>query len=119
MKKVTIGILIIFFSLLSGCIQQKETAFDFIVSVGENFSITLDSNPTTGYMWEAQFDSNFIKNISREYKASPGEPMPGKGGTETFVFLALKSGETNITMKYRRSWKEEPIEEKSYSIKIR
>jgi predicted secreted protein len=30
------------------------------VMVGENFIIALDSNPTTGYVWDAKFDTNFI-----------------------------------------------------------
>jgi predicted secreted protein len=32
------------------------------VMVGENFIIALDSNPTTGYVWDAKFDTNFIKH---------------------------------------------------------
>lgn len=89
------------------------------VMVGETFIISLDSNPTTGYVWEAQLDSNFIKHDREDdrtfYTAS--EEI-GAGGKEEFKFQPLKSGKTEIIMLYKRVWEAEPIEKKIFNIEI-
>jgi len=86
---------------------------------GNNFFITLETNPTTGYQWELDFDNTYIELVNREYGTPPQEII-GAGGNETFAFLALKSGETEITFSYLRSWEQgnPPIEEKVYIIII-
>ena len=87
---------------------------------GDIFFIVLASNPTTGYQWELEFDSNYIQLIDREY--IPHEPdRIGGSGDETFEFLALKSGKTEITFSYLRPWlkeKESPLEKKVFKIII-
>lgn len=87
---------------------------------GDKFFIVLASNPTTGYQWELEFDSNHIQLLETEY--IPHEPdRIGGGGDETFEFLALKSGKTEITFSYLRPWlkeKESPLEKEVFKIII-
>lgn len=97
---------------------KEETAE---VNNGEKFSISLESNPTTGYSWEVDFDSTAIELIDNKYTSDSQEEVVGAGGTETFEFLALQSGETQITFSYLRPWEKdkEPIETKVYNISIK
>lgn len=102
--------------------QPAKTENGEVVEVksGEDFAITLKANPTTGYQWEADFDSNFIQLIDREYiPSSPG--LVGSGGQEIFDFLILKTGKTDITFSYQREWEEgvPSIEKKVYKIIIK
>jgi len=88
---------------------------------GENFSLSLSANPSTGYQWETEFDSEFLELANREYHAASsgtGEPLVGAGGIEVFKFLAKKTGETEITFFYLRTWEQEPIEEVIYYVVI-
>ena len=96
---------------------QKE---NIIVDKSKNFSVVLDSNPTTGYQWEAKFDESFIKLVSSNYMQNPQtENMVGSGGTQNFEFSALKSGETEMTFYYVRPWeKDNPAETKTYKVII-
>lgn len=87
--------------------------------MGDIFSIVLDANPTTGYQWEVEIDSDNIQLIDREYITSSKEPVPGAGGYETFNFFALKPGNTNIKFSYLRSWEGDVIETLVYEIIIR
>jgi len=86
---------------------------------GDNFSVALASNPTTGYEWELEFDSSYLRLIDREY--TPSNPkLIGSGGEEKFNLLALKSGETEIKFSYLRPWKEEKaLKELVYKIVIK
>ncbi|GAH75317.1 unnamed protein product [marine sediment metagenome] len=43
----------------------------------------------------------------------------GAGGQESFKFLTLKKGETEIKFSYERSWEEEPIETLTYKVVIK
>jgi len=47
--------------LLAGCAGQLPKEYDdpsqeIEIGVGEQFILALDSNPTTGYNWEADFE---------------------------------------------------------------
>ena len=104
--------------------QPIETQDGEIVEVksGEDFAITLEANPTTGYQWEVDFNSNFIQLIDREYIPNSSPPgLVGSGGQEAFDFLALKPGKTDITFSYQREWEQgvPPIEKKIYKIIIK
>jgi len=85
--------------------------------LNEEFSISLGSVPTTGYIWEAKFDGDMIKLKDKSFKASE-PPTIGGGGTETFTFVPIVSGETVITMILKRSWEKEAREERTFRIKI-
>jgi inhibitor of cysteine peptidase len=76
------------------------------ISVNQEFTIALKSNPSTGYSWEPQFDSSAVQKIKDEYKApeSTGQPVVGAGGTAYFTFKAVKSGQTQIKFVYYRPW---------------
>jgi len=88
---------------------------------GDDFFVVLDSNPTTGYGWQLDFDSSFIQLVDRKYVSRSQEalPVPGAGGDEAFNFLALKSGKTEITFSYLREWEDKaPINTKVFEITI-
>lgn len=88
-------------------------------TVGESFTITLDSNATTGYSWEADYDESYLELVSSTY-IEPNTDLVGAAGSEEFVFKTLQEGTTKLTMNYRRSWEEgvDPIERRIYSVTI-
>ncbi len=93
------------------CQKPEETQINKEIintKVGETFKITLESNLTTGFQWQVDFDRYYIQWISKQYKGS-GEgnsstPLLGEGGHDTFNFKALKAGETQIKFTYSRPW---------------
>ena len=99
---------------------SKEDSNIINTKKGDKFLVVLDSNPTTGYQWEANVDSDYIKLDDKSFNSESSEEMVGAGGYETFNFTALESGETEITFSYLRPWEEgvEPVEKKVYNIII-
>ncbi|HLI26098.1 MAG TPA: protease inhibitor I42 family protein [Chloroflexota bacterium] len=77
----------------------------FRAAVGVPFSLTLDSNRTTGYQWllAEPLDSTILQLDSHVY-TRPGTSLPGAGGTETWTFTPLCAGATTVTFVYRRPW---------------
>jgi len=90
------------------------------IKKGDKFLVILDSNPTTGYSWEINVDSNYVQFIDKDFVSESEGQMVGVGGQETFNFTALESGQTEITFSYLRSWEKdvEPIKKKVYNIII-
>ncbi len=84
----------------------------------ENFLISLEANATTGYQWTSDFDADYLQLIDKDYRVSSPE-LIGSGGYETFKFLALKTGQTEITFSYLRLWESrQPAKKKVYQIII-
>ena len=87
------------------------------VKIGQEFTIVLSSNPTTGYEWNSGYDSQYIKLVNKEYQHD--YPIrTGSGGEDIFTFKAIKSGDTIITLNYQRPWESKPIQTEQYEIKI-
>jgi len=89
---------------------------------GQTLVVTLESNPTTGYRWEvADVDTSILEQVGEAVftsSAKTGSPMVGAGGTETFRFRAAKTGQTTLTMVYRRSWETGVAPLKTYTLQI-
>ena len=80
------------------------------VTAGESFTVTLCSNPTTGFQWSAAQigDQAAIEQV--DYQFTPPAytdgrpPAPGSPGTEVWTFKARKVGESTISMEYNQPW---------------
>lgn len=116
MKKTTAVILAVMLALcmLAGCgaasaekVYGKEDT-NIEVKAGSSFTIQLEENPTTGYMWSVSVsDESIVKMESDKYNdESAGEGLVGAPGNHTYVFEALKVGTAQITFVYERSFEE-------------
>ena len=93
-------------------------------AAGTQFTIELESNPTTGYEWQPAFSPEQVALVRRELRPAGGQaggegPAVGAGGTERFVFEALAAGTTAIGMALKRSWEPAAIEKRSYRVIVR
>lgn len=88
---------------------------------GELLTVTLESNPSTGYAWEvSQTDEAILmqKGKVEFLQVTQPEGLVGAGGTETFRFEAVGVGQVSLTLIYHRSWEEnvEPIQ--TYTLEV-
>lgn len=89
---------------------------DIGTQLGKVIIISLESNPSTGYGWTAEFDSKFIRLVKREFVHSSN--LMGAGGIERFEFEALAKGVTKLRMVYKREWETTFLYEKTYVVHI-
>ena len=91
--------------------KQQHITKGVEVAVGSSFTVTLCSNPTTGFKWsesaeisdEAVLEQTGHKWVSPEAKGTK-PPAPGTPGQEVWTFKALKKGASTISMEYSRPW---------------
>ena len=105
------GVLLLMITL-AGCGGKKP----------QKATLTLESNPTTGYQWIVEQDPE-IFDISSEYKEDTvegtTEQMVGVGGKETFTLTPKKEGSTEINFLYKQPWDEESLYTRlAYQIKV-
>ena len=80
------------------------------VGVGDEFTINLCSNASTGFQWIDMAninDPNILEQTSHEYigpsqKVDP--PAPGTPGSQVWSFKALESGTSFLSFEYSRDW---------------
>jgi len=111
-------------TLVTGCGGDTETYSDaeqaIDIGVNQEFTIALNSNPTTGYSWQESYDESVLELVEKSYRpGAKAEPeVVGAGGTEYFQFKALQPGETELVMTYKRSWEEEYLEQLAFTVNI-
>ena len=90
---------------------------EITAQVGEEFIIALESNPTTGYAWEAQYDNSILQLVDRRF--SPLGPGIGSGGIERFRLRCLSVGETRLRLTYKRRWERTAAEDIVFQIHVK
>jgi inhibitor of cysteine peptidase len=93
------------------------------VPTNELLTVTLGSNPTTGFQWleEAQIsDTTVLKQIDHEYIGPESEPPPPPGtpGQEVWKFEALKEGTATVSLEYSRPWEGGEKAEWTYTLTV-
>lgn len=113
-------------ALFSSCgtrgisLTETENGQQLNLAPEETLTVTLASNPTTGYSWQVlEIDSAVLAlDGDPEYRQSSGsEGLVGSGGIETFHFKAAGSGETTLKLGYMRPWESEPPVE-TFEIRV-
>ena len=117
--------LFVFFLFFSACTSQGSTADidmqcdDFFqdphqtgsleVGIGEEFTVNLCSNASTGFQWIDVVeisDPDIVEQVSHEYiePSEKDDPPPGTAGSQLWKFKALTSGTSTISFEYSRDW---------------
>jgi inhibitor of cysteine peptidase len=100
---------------------DEKAPWHIETKVDQDFVITLDSNPSTGYSWRlARPLPSMLKLQGKRY--IPDKPQKiGSGGTEIWTFEPVRSGKVTIMFEYIRPWEKEsqPVRRRSFSIVVK
>jgi len=107
MKRILIAT-IVFASLVSGCasrgagssLQITDPQQPTEVAAGKEFTIVIESNPSTGYHWDivGDLEQGKVELVKQEYTSTSQAGMAGGGGVDVWTFKAVGAGETEITL---------------------
>jgi inhibitor of cysteine peptidase len=128
MRKIMFALICLFLvaSILVACAPAAPTVYTddktpITAGAGEQFTIELKSNPTTGFSWQADYDKTILTQTAKDYVADATKAgVVGAGGVDKFSFAGVKAGTTKITFTYKRTWESvPPAETKTFNITIR
>jgi len=79
------------------------------IKKGQVISITLESNPSTGYSWFATSSNlDVLAQMGepeyQELASDSSTPIVGAAGTETFFFQAADTGTATLTLDHKKGW---------------
>ena len=94
------------------------------LDVGSIFSVSLKSNPTTGYSWSTVDKDmedcgllNVIQYLDQEYKENPNpRGLLGVGGVTKMRFKIIGAGKGPLHLFYAQQWELDAKIERSESI---
>lgn len=93
------------------------------VAVGQEFKIVLDSNPTTGFLWQLSqpLDETIVTFVGDKYDLPSTPGRVGAGGKHIWTFRAVSRGQATIALQYSRSWEKgvPPIKEAQFTVVVR
>lgn len=83
-------------------IDSSKELYQISAEAGDLLELTLDENPTTGYIW--QFDNNLenLQLVKDERKL--GSEGSGSGSQRLITFKVLEKGDANILFVLKRPW---------------
>ena len=87
--------------------KSQHISKEMEVAVGGLFTVTLCSNPTTGFSWSELArigDQSVLQQTDHKFIAPQAKGMMGAPGNEVWTFKAFKKGQTIISMEYGRPW---------------
>ena len=86
--------------------QKQDMEADVTLSPGETITVTIYSNPTTGFSWDdtATIERAGVLKQTGHRFIEPGESKPGAPGYQEWTFEALGSGQTTAYVEYSRPW---------------
>ncbi len=87
------------------------------VTVDHEFSISLESIATAGYLWKIESLPDGIQFLESKNEKPTGDMKPGDSITQVFQFRAIKVGEYTITFVLARPWESKPIETRTVTVK--
>lgn len=104
--------------------QEKtytETNTEISAAVGENFTVSLESNQSTGYSWSLGMisDNSQVVVAGMDYDL-PENSQTGQGGAEVWHLKAVAPGNVKLMFYYSRSWeKEAPAKTITYNVTVK
>ena len=113
--------------LIVGCNSGKtvelgsdDNGKTIALEVGQTPAITLDSNPTTGYSWEATGEhEELVQAGEPEYKQrNQDKQLVGAGGQETLHFEAKQAGQVRLELVYHRPWEKGTNPAETFAVDV-
>lgn len=116
------------FAVLSACAQQTtqpvvldaESECPTHLQVGQTLTLTLPSNPSTGYRWRVENPAaNVLRSLGPEvYSAPEEEDVVGSAGVSTWRYQANSAGEAQLVLVYQQPWAADVAPVQNFDCKV-
>jgi inhibitor of cysteine peptidase len=100
-------------------VTEADNAKTVTAKVGDEVSVTLKENPTTGYEWTMIAGPGLAAQSDTYIGPSPSaSPLLGAGGVHTWLYKVDKAGTLTLTGVYARSWEPQSKNAADFSLAI-
>lgn len=86
-------------------VKPADNGKTIAVAVGDTIVFEATENPSTGYVWAAEYDKAILEAQESSFKSSATDPaIAGAPGVRTWPFTVKAAGKTDLALKNARSW---------------
>lgn len=98
--------------------SQRECPLQ--LSVGQPLTLTLPSNPSTGYRWRVQSaGAEVLTPLGPEVYSNPeAGGMVGSAGQSTWRFRAQQAGEGRLVLVYQQPWDTQAAPARTFDCQV-
>ena len=90
-------------------VDEQADQTEVVLHAGQELSIVLPENPTTGYRWQVEQTGEPVCTLVDDTFEPPDPPVqPGQPGRRRWRFQAAQPGSGQIALASRRPWGNEP-----------
>jgi inhibitor of cysteine peptidase len=98
--------------------KTRETFETVRVHQGQLFSVTLASNPTTGYSWSDHHTAG-LAVVNTQYVSPQHQPgLIGAGGRQVWQLMVVQPAPQRFVAEYSRPWEGEVAERYVLDVQI-
>jgi inhibitor of cysteine peptidase len=97
-------------------LTQDDSGVPRDVRLGDEITVALDENPTTGYRWHPDIDTARLQLTGDQYQGS--ERPTGASGTRRMTFAPLQAGSARLHLVKRRSWEQAVVAEFEVALHV-
>jgi inhibitor of cysteine peptidase len=99
-------------------VTEADNGTSISLKNGENFTLQLRGNPSTGYSWELNV-SEGLSILSDEYIQDPvPENSTGAPGIHSWIIQAVDPGSQQVNGIYKRSWETTTGTEDNFTLTV-
>lgn len=101
-------------------LEVSDNAPPIEATAGEEFTITLRTNPPSGYHWEIaeEFDAGVVEYVWKDFV--PTQPdRPNSSGKDVWRFKAVAPGEAKIVLGYYLGETEDSAEMLTFTVIVK
>jgi predicted secreted protein len=99
-------------------VSEADQGKEYTLNPGDSLVIVLESNPSTGYVWEVQQVDNPVLQLSGEAAFKADSERLGSPGKATLTFNAVNSGIQTLTLIYHRTYDKDVQPAKTFTINV-
>ncbi len=101
-------------------LNEADSGRTLTVEVGERFTVSLESNPTTGYQWRfaGPYDEEVLILCSDTFSNPTEKDVVGAPGRRNLTFAVVGPGRSGIRLEYKRPWERSAQPEKVFQLLV-
>jgi inhibitor of cysteine peptidase len=99
-------------------VTQADHGKTFEIQTGDELTVQLSENPTTGYRWGIDQAGEPVLALQHDDFSLPQEPLIGQGGQRVLTWVAQQPGQTQIRLKLWREWAGDASTVERFQIEI-
>lgn len=108
-------------AMLAACGGAQAADQTFRLARGQQATVELQENPSTGYRWQvdaaASANLSILRIEDRGFASGANrKPLLGAPGIHRWSIAALSAGSARVTFVYRRSWEATPVRRHEVAI---